>query len=89
MRALPYLQVVDSGDGVAEYSVTSKAGWLSFGWLDAVLLGWFTFLNYGNNQVGRQHCGLKYWSATNVAWLPSMLLRLNWLYYARYCSGAF
>jgi hypothetical protein len=51
MRALPHLQVVDKRNGVAQYAVKSKLGWLSPTWLDVLLLAWFLFMYLDNREV--------------------------------------
>lgn len=50
MRALPHFQVVDDGNGVVQYAVTSRTG-LTLGWLELLLLGWLAFLRYSSNDV--------------------------------------
>lgn len=37
MRALPHLQIDDKWDGIAQYTVSSRPGWLTLGWLDVLL----------------------------------------------------
>ncbi|KAK9895655.1 hypothetical protein P389DRAFT_67342 [Cystobasidium minutum MCA 4210] len=48
MRALPHFQVVDDGNGVVQYAVTSRTG-LTLGWLELLLLEWLAFLRYSSN----------------------------------------